>query len=425
MMSVQKTLTWLFICGAVLVPQATLALSPDQVKAWTEDIRFYLAEGERHHIDLYHHTDKRALHAAAEQLIRQLPELNENQVKIALLRIARLIGDGHSAVSIWYPGFKRLPFSLVDYRLDSFAEPYIVSTTQNNSALLGKKINAINGKPITEIAKQIAPITQYVENQYSISIRSKEFMVHSDILAGLGIVNGFDPVEITVVSDDGKTETYSVDFMNNDDYRGRDKLFVNSPNIETFTEPGYVLNDDLWIGTQLESKTAYIYFAVYPSFDNMNTFSGRERQVISENNIEHVIIDLRNNGGGDFFVGLLLASGLLGLDSIDWQNGVYTLIGSKVFSASMSNAAHYRQILNAKLVGSPTGANPIGYQETHGVQLPNSKMSVSFSKRLFKFQDQQSDGVQPHISVVNSLQDFKSGSDAVLDWVLNDISERQ
>ena len=131
---------------------------------------------------------------------------------------------------------------------------------------------------------------------------------------------------------------------------------------------------------------------------------------------------MRNNAGGDYFVGLYLISALLRVDSLDWDDGVYVLIGNRTFSAGMSNATHFRQMLNATLVGEPTGANPNGYQEVGRARLPNSQYAFSYSKRIYRFQDNNTPGVQPDVLVKTSWQDYKKGKDEALQWVLNRIS---
>lgn len=145
--------------------------------------------------------------------------------------------------------------------------------------------------------------------------------------------------------------------------------------------------------------------------------------LIKDNNIKRVIIDFRHNGGGDFFVGLTLAWGLIMVDSLDWQKGIYVLIGRQTFSASMSNAVQYRQILNATLVGEPTGSNPAGYQDADTFELPHSDWKVMHSKRLYRFQDQQTQGVQPDIYLPEDWNKFVQGKNNQLEWILNNLQK--
>ena len=89
----------------------------------------------------------------------------------------------------------------------------------------------------------------------------------------------------------------------------------------------------------------------------------------------------------------------------------------------MSNATHFRQMLNATLVGEPTGANPNGYQEAGRATLPNSQYAISYSKRIYRFQDNNTPGVQPDVLIKPSWQDYKKGEDKALQWVLDKISQ--
>lgn len=66
------------------------------------------------------------------------------------------------------------------------------------------------------------------------------------------------------------------------------------------------------------------------------------------------------------------------------------------FSAAMV-AVRFKQLLNAKVVGEPTGANPNGYQDMTQFNLPNSDLLITCSKRLFRIQDNNTMGMQPDV----------------------------
>lgn len=154
----------------------------------------------------------------------------------------------------------------------------------------------------------------------------------------------------------------------------------------------------------------------------MENFAQHILGFINENKSERLIIDLRDNYGGDFFVGLKLAQFLLLADSINWKSGVYTLIDNVTFSAAMSNAAQFSQILNSKLVGEPTGAKPSGYQDMGQFSLPNSGLVVTFSKRLYHFKEDQRDALYPDEHIEVSIEDYLNGYDRQLRWVLTHIN---
>ncbi|WP_202987699.1 S41 family peptidase [Cellvibrio polysaccharolyticus] len=184
------------------------------------------------------------------------------------------------------------------------------------------------------------------------------------------------------------------------------------------------LSDDLWFGSPEDNKTVYVRFHRYPTIKNMESFADDLLKFINNNHSENLIIDLRDNHGGDFFVGLRLAQRLVLADSINWKSGVYVLINNVTFSAAMSNAAQFQQLLNAKLVGEPTGARPSGYQDMGSFTLPNSQLELTWSKRLYRFNDSQKDALYPDVTIKLSINDYINRKDPQLLWILNDIRSK-
>jgi hypothetical protein len=84
----------------------------------------------------------------------------------------------------------------------------------------------------------------------------------------------------------------------------------------------------------------------------------------------------------------------------------------------MANAADFRNDLHAILVGEPTGARPNGYQENRAFSLPNSHLDVSYSTRLYKFQEQDTPGIMPDKRIDPDWLSYRRGRDPVLAWIL-------
>jgi hypothetical protein len=91
----------------------------------------------------------------------------------------------------------------------------------------------------------------------------------------------------------------------------------------------------------------------------------------------------------------------------------------------MSNTAHFKELLNAKIVGEPTGANPNDYQDAEMFQLKNSKLWVQFSKRYYRFQDSVSNGIIPDVHIKPNWNDLKNGIDLNILWILEDIKRNE
>src|SRR5690242_9185798 len=70
-------------------------LSADQ---WREDLRFMVAEMERRHANLYHTVSREAFAKAVAELDARIPTLRRNEIITGMMRIAAMVGDGHTRV---------------------------------------------------------------------------------------------------------------------------------------------------------------------------------------------------------------------------------------------------------------------------------------------------------------------------------------
>lgn len=387
---------------------------------WQEDLSYLIEALEARHIDLYHTISAQDFEAEMERLRDVGEALSPQQRRVALMHLLRRVGDGHTGAPLWSDSIHRFPFevSLID------GAAIVTGTTDSYRDLLGAELVRLNQFSVAEIKSKLEQIVPFVENQHSLRVRTGLYFLVEDLLVGLGYVQADAPIELTF-------------------RQGQDLLMVEASAIDQVTYEKEVVHrllprkpelyferhpsvaSSLWFGEREDGKTIYIQFDRYPSFEDMQRFGEALLTHMRHRGSEHVIIDLRRNFGGDFFVGLTLASYLNLADSVDWEDGVYVLIGNRTFSAAMSNAAQFRQILNARLVGAPTGARPCGFQDMGQFELPNSSLIVTYSKRRFCFVDTAHDSVLPDHSIELEESDYLGSSDRVLDWVLEDISRDQ
>lgn len=386
---------------------------------WSEDLNYFQQELQKRHINLYHHLGRKEFQHEVDQLKRSVPQMNDDQIQVQLMRISRLVGDGHTQFAFWQRAHDAYPIGLtmVDGALR------VTRTTKRHRHLLGMTLHSIDTTPAATVIEKLAPVVQGVENEYSLNAKIGWHASQAAILHGLGIAANPRVARYAFKAHDGEIAEVEMESL-----PMREASSAMTQRLQKFEIPfGKKMisqSDALWLSVAPESKTAYLYFAAYPSRAAMEKFAAKVRDKLESENIQNLVIDLRNNGGGDFFVGLLLAWQLVLVDNLDWERGVYTLIGNKTFSAGMSNAAQFRQILHSRLIGEPTGGNPYGYQDMDQFELPNSGHVITYSKRNYRFQDSYSSGVQPDVLVAIKWKDLQQGDDRVLDWVLADIASR-
>ncbi|ASP39532.1 peptidase S41 [Bacterioplanes sanyensis] len=388
------------------------ALSKNEVEHWQQDIDFYAQQLHQHHIDLHHSLPKHYFQQHLRQLKQQLPDLNENQVVVSLMRLTNALGDSHTAFPLWgEPALNSYPI-----RLSAIAEEYYVTATSAQyQHLLGSRLVAINNLHINDIAAQMADVVPFADNPYSTRHRIAQDLSTYEVLNGLNIAQGSTAQFRFIGSQGEQTETLSTSTSGLDNAQR-----LSFYNTQAFTQQQRV-NDNLWFGASNSNNSIYIRFRRYPAADDMEDFADDVLDFIQQHKSRQLIIDLRDNGGGDFFVGLILAQRLVLADSIDWKSGVFVLTDNVTYSAAMSNAAQYSQILNARLIGEPTGAQPSGYQDMGMFTLPNSKWQVSYSKRLYRFASTDADALYPDVLIERSITDYLSEKDSALDRVIQHL----
>jgi len=391
-------------------------------KDWIEDIDYYHKTLEAKHIDLYHWISKPELTLEIDSLKSNLFKLTDFQIITELMRITQRIGggkgDGHTAVPLWNRALKKYPIQLFDFDGDV----RVIGITEAHQKYLGNKLICIDGVAIEDIYKQVSKLTPFTENKYSLKDRACSYLIISELLNAINITNRIEAAEFTFVNDNGEKETIVLESYTKEALTGLryETLSLVEPKI---SQPKDLMFENLWFTALNDFKTIYINFKTYPSEEAMKVFSEAVYNFIQEHKSEHLIIDLRDNYGGDFYKGLTLSGWLNACDSINWKSKVYVLINRKTYSAAMVNALQFKQLLNATLVGEPSGANPNGYQDLGQFQLPNSKVLITYTKRLFRLQEKDSEGIQPDVLIPSTRKAYNNGFDEVLSWVLHDLHD--
>ncbi len=398
------------------------AMPPNEVEQWREDIETYQRELTIRHIDLFHSVSPEEFESKLKQLKRSLPDLSPMEAEVELWATTHLIGggvsDGHTSIRANRSRYRWAPLSFGIFG----NEVRVIGASADNIALNGAKVLMLADTPIDEARNRLKKIAQYTENKYSEEVFIEAFLGCADLLVGLDILEDDKKFEVTVL--DSKGESYQIPLLTFKWGERPEILPVTAEGPALLKRPANAFSENLWFRHVPAFKTLFVKFDKIPSAENMATFGEQLVAGVKNNKPRNLIIDLRGNRGGNGFVGYRLAEAVLDEDVINWRDGVYVLIGRKTFSAAMMNAVQFRQVLNARLIGSPTGGNPVGYQDSDKFKLPNSGLEISFSKRLFRLQDENSIGVVPDVEIATTWEDFKAGRDPVIDWVLSDIQSR-
>ena len=391
-------------------PQAP-ALTSDQ---WREDLRFLARELEARHKNLFHSVTKPDFEREVARLDGDIPRLEPHQIVVRMKQITALVGDGHTGV--WIPSWFKL-YPLTVYWFGT--ELRVTSTTQDYRQALGAKVVGIGTLAIEEVEKRVRTLFPSAANEnewYALSA-SPPHLTRPEFLQALGVVPDLGPATFTFEDDQGKSFTLALTPM------AAPPVVNGASNLTGFIpassrqpvfrqRPG----EGFWFTYLPDSQTVYV------SFRNYRALAAGSRglfEALDQKPPHRLIIDLRQNGGGDFYVGRRhLIEPIRQRSSLNQKGRLYVITGRRTYSAAMANAVDFRKQTNAILVGEPIGERPNSHSENDELTLPNSKLTVSYSTRYYQFVDEDVPAVMPDVRIDPTWAEFQAGRDRVLEWIL-------
>lgn len=387
------------------VPDTRVILSLSKA-AWREDLQFLAREIPKRHKNAFHTVTQEQFNRAVAELDAQIPKLDDAQIVLGLSRIAAMIGDGHTRVN-WHWSYRSVPLSFFwfgkELRVTGATTPYVRA--------LGARVVRIGTASVDEAFARTQPFVHQGENEWYVKSESASFLAYPALVHAIGLAPDAARARYTFEDDKGKRFTLNLPTLPED-----------APVVwhRTGGQPLYLLNrnEPLWHTYLPETQTVYFNFKGYPSRTAFRKFAEGLFTFIDSNPVKRLVVDMRQNGGGDFTRGReYIISEIKKRDAINRRGRLFVVTGRWTYSAGMANAVDFRKETNATLVGEPTGGRPNGYQENRQFMLPNSHLTVWVSTEFYKFQEQDTPGVMPDHRIDPDWATHRAGRDPVLEWI--------
>src|ERR1051325_1536801 len=377
--------------------------------AWREDLRFLANELPRRHANAFHLINRAQFEDAVAELNNQIPSLQNSDIVMGLSRIVAMIGDGHTHLR-WGGLYRSVPLQLFWFG----NELRVTATAPRYRRVLGTEIVAVGGVPITEVYGRELPYISQGESEGFVRSVNADRLTYPAHLHALTLAPDIAHARYTFKNDAGKLFSLTLDVTK----PGEHVAWIDAArHLPLYRQRE---KDSLWITYLAPQQTLYFNFKAYPRRKDFIAFSRELFDFIDHHEIKRVIVDMRQNGGGDFTKGReYIISEFKKRPNLIKAGRLYVIIGRWTYSAGMANAADFRNDLHAILVGEPTGARPNGYQENREFSLPNSHLGVSYSTQLYKFQENDTAGIMPDRRIDPDWQSYRCGNDPVLDWILH------
>jgi hypothetical protein len=381
-------------------------------------VQTLVRERERLHPPPIAARDQQRFHAAAAALVRRLPRLTREQAVTELVRLAALPGlggrEGHTGIFPWIPGSPTHAYPL---RFWQFPEGLVVTAARPPYAgLVGSRLVSVQGRPIDEVLALVSPLVPR-DNESSLSAYRPLFLMVSELLTGLGVLDHVGPVQLEVADPNGRRRVVTVDPIGADEqsaWLGGEPLRLPPDRRQLWlSQP----DSTLWWRFLPRSGTLYLQFnAVRGGIDRT---AEQVRQRAAGRDVRSVVVDLRQNGGGDntTYDPLLAA---LQDPAVDRAHRLFVLVGRVTFSAAANFATRLESTTSAVFVGEPMGGSPNLYGDATRVALPGSGLALYVATRYWQLStpDDPRTTIDPDLAAPLSWLDYRLRRDPCLERII-------
>ena len=377
---------------------------------WRADLAFVIDKLEDNHPNLYHSVSRGALEAATRTLSAAIPNLSDDEIFVELMRLLGLIGperDGHLAISFFQgTGFRILPVQFYE-----FADGvYAVDAKPAYEHLVGKRLTGIGSLSLDQINALIDPLIPR-DNLHSLAGYRNLVYMTPEILAALGIVADADQ---PVYRFDETTETiapvspsaYGLESIYNLPAGDAEQLFLSRQ------------DQRFWLSHLESDRTLYLRINQIrgtSGSEDLKTFGARALALASGDEVDQVIVDLRQNNGGNnqIIPGMM---DFLTDPAIDQPGRLVVFTDGRTFSAAGNFVAAIDQQTSAVFAGSSPGGSGSQFGDAEQFNLPHSGLAVFIPTRQWTFGEP---GFQPLAHPMDNPIDFTgeaffAGEDPVL-----------
>jgi hypothetical protein len=382
--------------------RATLALTSAQ---WHEDLQAFAEQLPKRHANAFATLPKAAFDADVAALDKGLDRMSGDEVFVNLLRIANQIGDGHTGMGL------PLDRAQLPLQLGRFGdEVRVVAAGPGLERALGARVTAIGPTPIEEAWKRALTLTPRDELPSLREGRAADYLSRGLLLHGLKIAADREQVVFALVDDRGRRFKLPVTSL---------PPMATPPQLTPAAGKRGLADQDPGKPFWCQAPQAGAVYCQFRSYQELRTRAAEMFALVDQTQATKLILDLRDNGGGDNTEGYRwLILPILQRPDLNQKGRLYVLIGSETFSAAMNNAAQFQDLTAATLVGQQIGEKPNSYQEPRQFRLPNSHLVVRASTRFYRFKQHGPNAVTPDKTIAPTWADVKAGRDPVLDWVL-------
>ena len=316
------------------------------------------------------HFDNVAFAAAAAELKAALPSMTEEQADVGFMKLVASLGDrnGHSGIYPLDPGNHRV-FHEYPFLVYEFADGVYVTGEIGGSDLVGARLTAVGGVPIGTVLAQVAPLVPHDNRMTGIKLFRAMYLLNEEVLLGLGIAPTFSfvlpdgtPTVVAPAAVDAETFRQALDGLGL-------PMWPHGPD--------YAADRAAEVRLSLRAHGRVAYLAYNVTTVRTYGLAARLLRLGSRPAVRRIVVDLRNNGGGDNHTYPPLIDALQRLGAK--HKKIVVLAGRSTFSAAVNFMGDLERATRYLLVGEDSGGAPNLYGDTVPLDLPLSGLRVDIA----------------------------------------------
>lgn len=388
------------------VPQPTPTVATtSHPELWQADLQLLENMLPRQHTNAFFTISEAEFKEGIQQLRDTVHTKQDHEIIVGIMQIVARIGDGHTFVERPVH-FRTYPLELYWFN-DGL---HVVHTDKEHQRLRQNRLVQIGDTPIEEAYEQVRTVISH-ENEMWLKAQSTTALTTPEILHTLNIVPDLESADFTF--EDTAGQRFTVQF---------EPDIAETTRVTEESLPLYrqIRNDFYWYTYQEDTQTLYLQYNRCRN-DPAQPFEQFAEEVLTfvdTHPIEHFVIDLRHNLGGDSEVIKPLIDGIIDRPTINQQNTLFVITGRHTFSSGMRNALYFKTLTDALLIGEPTGGKPNAYGEVGSFYLPSiANLNISYSTKYFEVMDNDPPSVMPDIITEMSSEDYFAHRDPVMEAI--------
>jgi hypothetical protein len=396
------------VAPTVSTPASPVA-TPDATRGPDSDLDMLLRTLEGTHPQPFHAIDREEFVAALAAYESALPAMTPAEAAVELMRVWATLArerDGHQFAFPAGEEDRVLPLRVYEFE----HELWITDALAPHEDLAGSRIVAIGGTPAAEVMALVEPLVPR-DGPTTVPAFRPILLLRTVVLEGLGVIDAGAPVEVTVAGADAGPRTVELEPISTDAHAAwAGPLGLHTLPLDT--NAPYLADTEPFAVHDLGAGALYLR---YRSVVAPDVASARER--IEAGAIDRLILDLRQNPGGDNTTsGPLLE--LVAAFAADHPGRTFVLTDRVTFSAAANLATRIDGSTDAVFIGEPMAGglnfwNDVTWIELRTLPIP-MRVAISTTYWEMAAPDDPRLTIEPDVPIPVTAADHFGGRDPAL-----------